>query len=156
MRLEYVPVIVGLLIALAGLGLIADAWLPEPVVPFKERRRRVRAERSRPGEALLGLGALAMAAALIGRDAWGWSRLAVLLGAIAFVAGVVLNRHYLHELLFFRGPARRAEAPAPHQAADATEAPERDPMDRRHEQRAQNRSHSPKKEPDTASRMRIR
>lgn len=108
MRLEHIPILLGILIAAIGLGLVADAWLPDESLMRSERRRRQRAERHRGGEALVGVGTLCLAAALIGRDTWRYGTLAVLVGTVLLIAGVVLNRAFLREVLFFRGPARRA------------------------------------------------
>ena len=111
MRIETVPLILGAIVALAGVALIADAWLAEDVPPLQERRRRPRAERNRPGEALCGLGALCMAAALLGRDTWRYGTLATLAGAIFLLLGAALNWSFLREAVTFRGPARRASEP---------------------------------------------
>ena len=51
MRVETIPLILGALVGLIGLGLLADAWLPEHVRFRSERRRRARTERSLGGEA---------------------------------------------------------------------------------------------------------
>jgi hypothetical protein len=109
MRLEQIPLILGVVVAILGLGLILDAQLPDGVVPSRERRRRERAERHRGGETLVGLGILAIAAALIGRDTWRYVTVAILLGVLLLAAGGWLNREYLRELFAFRGPARRGE-----------------------------------------------
>ena len=111
MRLELIPVILGLVVALVGVGLLADAWLADGALVPRERRRRVRAERHRGGEAVVGVGTLCMAAALIGRDSWRFGNLAVLTGAVLLLAGAYLNRRYLREVLTFRGPARRSDLP---------------------------------------------
>ena len=50
-----------------------------------------------------------MAAALIGRDTWRYGTLAVLIGAGLVLIGIILNRSFLKEALFYRGPARRAD-----------------------------------------------
>ena len=107
MRAELIPVILGVLVGLVGLALLADARLPEGAGVLRERRRRARAERSRAGEAMVGVGTLCLAAALIGRDAWRYGTVAVLLGALLLVAGAVMNWRYLRETISFRGPARR-------------------------------------------------
>ena len=108
MRLEHVPLILGVLIGILGVAVVADAWIPDDAFVSSERRRRQRAERHRIGEALVGIGTLCLAAALIGRDTWRYGTLSVLIGAILLVIGVGLNHRFLRELLFFRGPARRA------------------------------------------------
>ncbi|HET9796765.1 MAG TPA: hypothetical protein VFP90_02195, partial [Gemmatimonadaceae bacterium] len=62
MRVETIPLILAGLVALIGVGLLADAWLPERVLFRSERRRRARAERHLGGETAIGLGVLCMAA----------------------------------------------------------------------------------------------
>jgi hypothetical protein len=107
MRIEVIlPILLGLLVALVGFGLVADAWLPDDVVT-RERRRRPRADRSRAGEALLGFGTLCMAAAFLGRDTWRYETLAVIVGAALLIAGAALNFRFVREFLVFRGAARR-------------------------------------------------
>ena len=113
MRLELVPVVAAVLIALLGLGLLADAALPEEFYVTHERRRRRRTERDRRGEALIGAGVLALATALGLGDRWRYGTVAILVGVVLLVAGTLLNRRYLRELLAFRGAARRAGAEAP-------------------------------------------
>jgi hypothetical protein len=109
-RLELIPLILGILVALGGLALIADSRLKDSEPRVAERRRRERTERDRAGEALIGLGIGALGAALIGRDAWAWGNVAVLVGVACLAYGTFRNRRYLHELLFFRGAARRGRA----------------------------------------------
>ena len=142
MRLETLPLILGAIIALLGLGLIIDSRVADRA-PRRERRRRLRLERSRGGELMVGLGVLAMAAAIVGRDTWRYSILSILIGAFFLLIGAWMNRRYLRELIFNRGAARRrpegmqdrpmpgmaarpsaAGAPAPRpDAARAAEAP---------------------------------
>ncbi|HEX5580348.1 MAG TPA: hypothetical protein VFX39_02155 [Gemmatimonadaceae bacterium] len=108
MRLEQLPVLLGALMALVGIALLGDALMADRGgPPLGERRRRARAERDRPGEALVGLGLLCMAAALVGRDTWPYGNVAVIAGTILLVTGAALNHRFLRELLLFRGPARR-------------------------------------------------
>ncbi|GAC1516939.1 MAG: hypothetical protein NVS1B4_15260 [Gemmatimonadaceae bacterium] len=107
MRIEIIPVILGMIVFLVGAGIIWDAWKPETMLLSRERRRRQRAERSRPGQALLGGGTVAMGSALIGLDTWRFAVLAVILGAIALVAGAVMNYRFLGEVVSNRGPLRR-------------------------------------------------
>jgi hypothetical protein len=107
MRLEQLPILLGVLVALVGLTILLDAWQAGGVAPLRERRRRMRAVPNKAGQSLVALGTLCMAAALIGRDTWRWGTIAVLAGAALLIAGVILNRAYLKEVLLFRGAARR-------------------------------------------------
>jgi cyanate permease len=111
-RVETIPLILGVLVALVGIGIVADALIPEAVVRRSERRRRARAERHLGGEAAIGLGMLCMAAALIGRDTWKYGTVAVTAGTVLFVVGAWLNRVYLKERITNRGALRRG-APKP-------------------------------------------
>ena len=134
MQAEYIPVVLGVLVGALGLALLADARLPDRADGVtSERRRRVRAERSRLGEAIVGAGTLCMAAALIGRDAWDYGNVVVILGAVLLGVGAALNWRYLRELFLFRGPARRAveeEAAAAPTVATRPPAPPRPPAER--------------------------
>ena len=131
MRLEHIPLIIGAIVALIGLGFIADGLMADSGRPATERRRRMRAERSRAGETIVGLGTLGLAAALIGRDTWRYGTVAVLVGGVMILVGVVLNRAFLKEALFFRGPARRADpAEAASRGAGARQRPS--PVKRHH------------------------
>ena len=107
MRLEYIPIIIGALIALGGVALVADAWMPDSSPRVEERRRRERAERHRGGEAVIGLGIVALGAAIMGRDVWRGSLWAVGIGGVLLMVGAVMNRTFLREQLDFRGAARR-------------------------------------------------
>lgn len=116
MRLEQFPIVLGIIVSLIAAGIIYDAVSPENIRPFRERRRRQRAEVMRSGELLAGLGTLCMGAALIGRDTWRWGTIVIFAGGVLIVAGGVINRDYIRELLFFRGAARRGaggEGPPP-------------------------------------------
>ncbi|HMG13544.1 MAG TPA: hypothetical protein VK571_10220 [Gemmatimonadaceae bacterium] len=107
MKLEQLPILIGVLVALIGLTILLDAWQAGGVAPLRERRRRTRAVPNKGGQSLVALGTLCMAAALIGRDTWRWGTIAVLAGAALLVIGAILNRAYLKEVLLFRGAARR-------------------------------------------------
>lgn len=107
MRVETIPLIVGIIVALIGVGLIADAWLPEDVTLIRDRRRAARTERSTGGEAAIGFGVLCMAAALIGRDTWRYGTVAVIAGSVLFVVGAWRNRSYLKDRIVNRGALRR-------------------------------------------------
>lgn len=109
MRLEQLPILIGVLIALLGLTILLDAWQAGGVAPLRERRRRARATPNKAGQSLVALGTLCMAAALIGRDTWRWGTIAVLAGITLLVVGAILNRTYLKEVLLFRGAARRGQ-----------------------------------------------
>lgn len=110
MRLEHIPIVLGVLVCLIAAGIIYDGVGPEDLRPFKERRRRRRASPNRPGETLVGLGTLCMGAALVGRDEWRWATVVVFAGIALLLIGAVLNRAYLKEMLLFRGAARRGES----------------------------------------------
>jgi len=107
MRLEQLPIILGVLIALIGLTIALDAWQAGGVAPLRERRRRARALPHKAGQTLVALGTLCMAAALMGRDTWRWGTIAVLAGSGLLILGAIMNRQYLREVLLFRGAARR-------------------------------------------------
>jgi hypothetical protein len=123
-RIETLPLILGVLVALLGIGIIFDAWTPDAATVSPERRRRPRIERHRNGEALIGLGVLALGAAFIGRDSWRYSVLVVIIGAVFLLVGAILNRQYLRELFVNRGALRRRD-PATHDttAAGVVDAP---------------------------------
>ncbi|MEO5580516.1 MAG: hypothetical protein ABIR58_07635 [Gemmatimonadaceae bacterium] len=106
---------IGVLVCLVAAGILYDAVSPEDRGPFRERRRRRRAEPNRAGEVLVGVGTLCMGAALIGRDEWRWGTVVVFAGVGLLVVGAVLNRVYLRETLMFRGASRRGgdDDPAP-------------------------------------------
>jgi len=131
MRLEQVPLFVGVIVAILGLGLVLDAQLPEGFSQSRERRRRERTERNRPGETLTGLGVIALAAALIGSDEWRFGTLAVLAGAVLLGTGAWLNRDYLREVFLFRGAARRGEKRSEARGAVATRTSGTDSSDLR-------------------------
>ena len=109
MRLEQLPILIGVLIALLGLTILLDAWQAGGVAPLRERRRRTRAVPHKAGQSLVAIGTLCMAAALIGRDTWRWGTISVLAGVALLIIGAIMNRKYLKEVLLFRGAARRGE-----------------------------------------------
>jgi len=141
-------------------------------VVTKERRRRPRVERHRNGEALIGFGVLALAAAFIGRDSWRYSVLVVIIGAVFLFVGAILNRRYLSELFVNRGPLRRrdpatlesapsdvgvADAPRPITPAPlvdrpllAREEPGWDGTERRSAPRVGNKRHRSREGPDSS------
>jgi len=107
MRIELVPLIIGVLVGLVGLGLVFDAWTPDEIIVRKERRRRPRIERSRGGESAIGFGVLCMGAAFLGRDTWRYSVVAVIAGTLLLLVGVIKNRRYLGQAITNRGALRR-------------------------------------------------
>jgi fatty acid desaturase len=106
MRLEHLPLVLGLLFVVAGVALIADALLREQPLMRSDRRKRSRAPRHPGGQVAIGAGALFVAAALFGRDGWRYGTVAVLIGVIAFATGVWLNWGYVKA--FMLGPESRA------------------------------------------------
>ena len=109
MRLEQLPILLGVLVALIGLTILLDAWQAGGVAPLRERRRRTRAVPHKAGQTLVAIGTLCMAAALMGRDTWRWATISVLAGSALLIVGAIMNRQYLKEVLLFRGAARRGE-----------------------------------------------
>ena len=99
MRIEALPLILGVLLGLIGLGLLFDAWAEDGIWKSIERRSRPRMERDRKGEALLGLGVLAMAAAFIGRDTWKYSVVTVIVGSVLMLWGIKRNGAYLRGVM---------------------------------------------------------
>src|SRR3954466_13415998 len=108
-NLELIPVVVGGLVCLLGLMLLFDAWTADDIVVKRERRRAPRLERSRGGEAMVGLGVICMGAAFIGRDTWVYSVLAVIVGSALLLFGAIANRSYLRNAIGNRGALRRRD-----------------------------------------------
>jgi hypothetical protein len=109
MRLEYIPVILGVLVLVVAAGIIFDAASPEARRPFRERRRRQRAEIDTAGEWLVGLGVACLGVSMIGNEVWRWTTIVVISGIVLIVLGALMNRAYLREVLLFRGAARRGD-----------------------------------------------
>jgi xanthine/uracil permease len=109
MRLEQLPIILGIIVALIGLTMALDAWQSGGIAPFRERRRRTRAVPHTAGQTLVAVGTICLGIALIGRDTWKYTTVTVLLGVVLLIAGAIMNRVYLKEVLFFRGAARRGQ-----------------------------------------------
>ena len=99
MRIEALPIILGVVLGIVGLGLLFDAWAEDRRTSSIERRRLPREGRDRKGEALLGLGVLAMAAAFIGRDTWRYSIVTVIAGSVLMLWGIKRNGAYLRGVL---------------------------------------------------------
>jgi hypothetical protein len=108
MRLETIPLVLGILLGLIGLALVFDAWAPDNIVVPEERRRRQRRDRDRFGETLVGFGVLAMAAAFVGRDTWRYSTITVISGAVLLLFGVLRNGRYIREV-FVRSDRPKAK-----------------------------------------------
>ena len=107
--LELIPLIVGAIVALIGVGLVFDAWTPDEIIVKRERRRSPRIERSRKAEAITGFGVLCMAAAFLGRDTWVYSVVAAIVGAILLLFGLIGTWYYIGEIIGNRGPLRRRD-----------------------------------------------
>ena len=110
MRLELIPVLIGVLLVLLAAGIIYDAVAPSQIRPFRERRRRQRAEINPTGEWFVALGIACLGASLIGNELWRWTTIVVMAGVALLVTGAILNRNYLREVLTFRGAARRGHS----------------------------------------------
>jgi hypothetical protein len=119
MKIEQFPLLLGVLVGLAGLTILLDAWQAGGVAPLRERRRRTRAVPNKGGQTLIALGTMCMAAALLGRDTWRWGTISVLTGAVLLILGATMNRVYLKEVLLFRGAARRGHGES-HSRLDQT------------------------------------
>lgn len=109
MRLEQIPIVIGVLVCLLAAAIVFDAVSPSAVRPFRERRRRQRAEINTLGEWLVALGTACIGASLIGREDWRWGTVAVIAGGTFLVLGGIMNWAFLREMLLFRGAARRTE-----------------------------------------------
>ncbi len=106
MRVEAIPILLGVIILLLGLAIIWDAWGPQTLGPMRDRRRRARATIDSKGELVAGLGVALLGAALIGRE-WRFETVTVLVGTICIIYGTLRNRKYFREVFLFRGSARR-------------------------------------------------
>jgi energy-converting hydrogenase Eha subunit A len=116
LRVETIPLILGIIVALIGLAILADAWLPETTPHDRERRRSERTERSIGGEAAIGIGVICMAAAILGRDTWDYSIVAVIAGTVLFVIGAFMNRSFLKDRITNRGAPRRGGGSRAHRS----------------------------------------
>jgi len=123
MPIEVIPLIAAVVVGLIGLGLVFDAWTPDEIIVKNERRRRPRIERSRGGEALIGLGVLCMAAAFAGRDTWRYSVVSVIAGTVLLLLGAFANRRYLGSVISNRGALRRRDEEAEAAAREAARGP---------------------------------
>ena len=94
MRIETFLFVAGVIVGIVGLCLLLDAWADDALVS-QERRRFRRLERDRKGEALVGLGVLAMSATLIGGEGFRYSVLAVIAGTVLMLWGMKRNAGYI-------------------------------------------------------------
>jgi uncharacterized protein (DUF2062 family) len=113
MRLELIPVLLGVLFVLLSAGIIYDAAAPSSIRPFRERRRRQRAEIDRVGEWFVALGIACLGASMIGNELWRYTTIVVIAGVALLITGAVLTRGYLREVLLFRGASRRSREELP-------------------------------------------
>ena len=133
MRIEILPLIIGAVVGLLGLAILVDAWTPDDAVS-KERRRRPRVARHRGGEALIGLGVLALAVAFAARDSWRFSILVVMIGTGFLLLGAILNGRFLREAFSNRGPLRRRDEATADVAEEYVAPPTQPRVARRPEQ----------------------
>lgn len=73
---------------------------------------------------MIGLGVVALGAAIAGRDSWRYGILTTLVGAGCVLVGTFMNRSYLKDLVTMRGVSRRRSGEA--QATPAPGAPDAD------------------------------
>lgn len=111
MRIELLPILLGLAAVAIGIALVVDSVVPDGTFFPVERRRGQRPPRNCLGEGLLGAAIVFLGASLIGRDSWPYTTLSVLLAVALGAAGVALNWQYL-----------RAMAVAPEQRSSEHEA----------------------------------
>lgn len=95
MRAETIPLILGILLVLMAVAMIADAIMADDPSHASERRSRERPERSRIGQIVFACGMLSVAAALIGRDQWRFTTLAIAFAVVLVVIGAGLNSRYI-------------------------------------------------------------
>jgi len=109
MRIELLPVLLGILVALIGVAVIYDASGDPELGPLRDRRRRIRRTIDRPGEQMVGFGTVLLGIALVGRDSWRFGTLIILAGTLLVLLGGFRNRRYITEILTFRGASRRGD-----------------------------------------------
>lgn len=108
--MEVLPFIGGLVAAVVGGALVADAALRDE--PFGvERRRETRPERNRVGQGCLGGSLVCTALVLLSGGGSPFSVAATFIGIALVTAGVVLNWRYLVDLVI--GPSSRLQAKSP-------------------------------------------
>jgi len=99
MRIETVPLLLGIIVFLVAAAMIADAIVGDESSILGERRSRARPERSKVGQIIFGAGMVCVAAVLIGRDQWRFTTLAIAVAVVLVVIGVGLNVRYIRGLL---------------------------------------------------------
>lgn len=105
--MEILPFLGGLIAAVVGGALIADAALHDE--PFGiERRRVARPERNKVGQGCLGGSLVCIALVLLSGGGSPLSVAATFVGIALVIAGVVLNWRYLMDLI--DGPSSRLKA----------------------------------------------
>lgn len=95
MRIETVPLLLGMIVFLVAAAIIADAIVGDESSILGERRSRARPERSKVGQIIFGAGMVCVAAVLIGRDQWRFTTLAIAVAVVLVVIGVGLNVRYI-------------------------------------------------------------
>ncbi|MFI5242564.1 MAG: hypothetical protein ACHQRL_06110 [Gemmatimonadales bacterium] len=95
MRIETVPLLLGIIVFLVAAAMIADAVVGDESSILGERRSRARPARSKPGQIIFGTGMICVAAALIGRDQWRFTTLTIAVAVVLVVIGVGLNIRYI-------------------------------------------------------------
>lgn len=108
MRIELLPIILGIVAVVMGGMLVLDAIIADGTFTPVERRSSQRPPRSRTGEGLVGGAIILLGASLIGRDQWAYTTVSVILAVLLGAAGVVLNWRYLSAMA--AAPARRSGA----------------------------------------------
>jgi hypothetical protein len=121
MRIELLPVLLGVVAVVIGGVLVLDALIADGTFTPVERRRRNRPPRNRTGEALLGAAIILIGASLIGRDQWPYTTVSVILAVVLGAAGVVMNWRYLSEMA--AAPQRRSGSAAVDAAGDVAAGP---------------------------------
>ena len=106
MRVEDIPVVLGVVVLLIGAAIMWDAWGPQTLGPMRERRRSMREALDLKGELTAGLGVVLLGAAIIGRD-WRFETVTVIVGTVCIIVGALKNRKYFREVFLFRGASRR-------------------------------------------------
>lgn len=105
--MEVLPFLGGLIAAVVGGALIADAALHDEAF-VTERRRTARRERNKVGQGCLGGSLVCTALVLLSGGGSPFSVASTFVGIALVIAGVVLNWRYLVDLV--NGPTSRLQA----------------------------------------------